>query len=40
MKRLTFLVDRSFAQHLPGFAAGAFEEDGAGNIIFDRREIV
>ena len=40
MKRLTFLVDKSFAQHLPGFAAGAFEADGAGNIVFDRREIV
>jgi hypothetical protein len=40
MKRLTFLVDKSFAQHLPGFAAGVFEEDGAGNIILDRREIV
>jgi hypothetical protein len=40
MKRLTFLVDKSFAQHLPGFVVGAFQEDGAGNIIVDRREIV
>ena len=40
MKRLTFLIDKSFARHLPGYEAQAFEEDGAGNIVFDKREIV
>jgi hypothetical protein len=40
LKRLTFLLDKSFALHLPSYKAHAFEEDGAGNIVFDRREIV
>jgi len=40
MKRLTFLLDKSFALHLPSCKAHAFEEDGSGNIVFDRREIV
>jgi hypothetical protein len=39
LKRLTFLLDKSFAIHLPSYKAHAFEEDGAGNIVFDRREI-
>jgi hypothetical protein len=40
LKRLTFLLDKSFALHLPSCKAHAFEADGAGNIVFDRREIV
>jgi hypothetical protein len=40
LKRLTFLLDKSFALHLPSYKAHAFEEDDAGNIVFDRREIV
>jgi hypothetical protein len=42
LKRLTFtfLLDKSFALHLPSYRAHAFEEDGAGNIVFDKREIV
>jgi hypothetical protein len=39
LKRLTFLLDKSFALHLPSYKAHAFEEDGAGNIVFDRRGI-
>jgi hypothetical protein len=40
LKRLTFLLDKSFAPHLPSHKTHALEEDGAGNIVSDRREIV
>jgi hypothetical protein len=40
LKGLTFLLDKSFALHLPSYKAHAFEEDDVGNIVFDRREIV
>jgi hypothetical protein len=40
LKSLIFLIDKSFALRLPSYKAHAFEEDGAGNIVFDRREIV
>ena len=42
LKKLTFtfLLDKSFALRLPSYKPHAFEEDDAGNILFDRREIV
>jgi len=40
MKRLTFLVEKSVARHLPGFWGGWVRSGWRRNIVFDRREIV
>jgi hypothetical protein len=39
-RRVKFLVDLTFARHLPSYKETPFEEDDAGNIVFAKQEIV